>query len=67
MKNTFFSLSFFAVFGLLILVGAGCSSEAPLTEEEQAAQYGVSLEEYRDIKDAAARMNMAVDEHINMH
>lgn len=50
-----------------ILVGTGCSkADAPLTEQEQAEAKGMSLEEYKDTKGAAARMNMGVEEHMNM-
>lgn len=41
-------------------------SDAPLTESEQAASYGLTLEEYREQKDAAARMNMTIEQHLNM-
>ena len=52
---------------LFVLIGAGCSKEAkPMSEQEQAAAKGMSLEEYRDMKEAAARMNMGVEEHMNM-
>ncbi|MCF7844577.1 MAG: hypothetical protein K9M03_01995 [Kiritimatiellales bacterium] len=45
---------------------AGCSSQGPLTEEEQATKYGMTVERYREEKSAAARMNMSFDEHIKM-
>lgn len=45
---------------------AGCNSQQPLTEEEQAASYGLTLEEYREEKQAAARMNMTIEEHMRM-
>ena len=46
---------------------AGCS-HAPqaLTEEEQATSYGWTLEEYTEQKQAAARMNMTMEEHVKM-
>lgn len=47
----------------LILVACG---EKPLTEAEQAAQYGMTVERFREEKQAAARMNMSFDEHIKM-
>ncbi len=50
----------------LTLMGAGCASEQPLTEEQQAAAKGMTMEEYQETKEAAARMNMGVDEHMNM-
>jgi len=45
---------------------AGCASNGPLTEEQQAAKYGLTIERYREEKSAAARMNMSFDEHIKM-
>ena len=43
---------------------AGCASQGPLTEEQQADKYGLTIERYREEKSAAARMNMSFDEHI---
>lgn len=44
-----------------------CSdSEAPLTEAQQAEQYNMSTTEFKEMKDAAARMNMTIDEHMKM-
>lgn len=37
-----------------------------MTEEEQATQYNMTVEEYRQEKQAAARMNMSFEEHIKM-
>lgn len=42
-----------------------CGS-APLTEEEQAAKYGMTVEKYRQEQEAAARMNMSWEEHVKM-
>ena len=52
---------------LLILFSVwlvSCGSDVPLTESEQAKQYNLSLEEYKEMKDAAARMNMTIEEHM---
>ena len=51
---------------LSIVLLAGCSSNQPLTEEQQAEQYGMTIERYREEKQAAARMNMSWDEHVKM-
>ncbi len=51
---------------LSIVFLAGCASNAPLTEEQQAEQYGMTVERYREEKQAAARMNMSWDEHVKM-
>jgi len=52
---------------LLILVSlisfAACGQQ-PLTEAQQAANYNLSLSEYKEIKQAAARMNMSIEEHM---
>ena len=45
---------------------ASCGSEAPLTEAEQAEWYNMTTSEYKEMKDAAARMNMTIDEHMKM-
>lgn len=49
------------------VVLAGCAHQkAPMTEAEQAASYNMTLEEYREEKQAAARMNMSIEEHMKM-
>lgn len=45
---------------------ASCGWEAPLTEAQQAEKYNMSTTEYKEMKDAAARMNMTIDEHMKM-
>ena len=49
---------------MLLLLLAACGSEKPLTEAEQAAKYGMTVERYRQEKSAAARMNMSWEEHV---
>ncbi len=49
---------------LSIIFLAGCASEKPMTEEEQAATYGITVEQFREEKKAAARMNMNLEEHM---
>lgn len=51
---------------LSVLFLTACGSTAPMTEEQQAAKYGITVEEYREQKTAAARMNMDIDEHMKM-
>jgi len=58
MKNF---LTIIGVFSLLLLTA--CAAEKPLTEAEQATQYGLTIEQYREDKIAAARMNMTWNEH----
>ncbi len=42
---------------------AGCGS-APTSDAEMAAKYGMTMEEYQEQKEAAARMNMSVEDHL---
>ncbi|MBT4119850.1 MAG: hypothetical protein HOG89_02065 [Candidatus Peribacter sp.] len=51
---------------LSILLVTGCASDVPMTEEQQAAKYGITVEEFRSEKRAAARMNMSLEEHMKM-
>lgn len=51
---------------LSILFLTACASEAPMTEEQQAAKYGITVEKFRSEKRAAARMNMGIEEHMKM-
>ena len=48
---------------LLFLVSCWANNE-PMSEEEQAAYYNMSIEEFREMSDAAARMNMSIEEHM---
>ncbi len=57
-------LSSLLVFSFVFLVG--CASDAPMTEEQQAAKYGITVEQFRAEKRAAARMNMSLEEHMKM-
>lgn len=54
-----------ACVSLLILTGCA-ESQMPMTEKEMAEKYGLTLEEYKENKEAAARMNMTIEEHLNM-
>ena len=49
----------------VLLAGCGSSSK-PLTEAEQAANYGMTVERYREEKSAAARMGMSFEDHVKM-
>ncbi|PIR52808.1 hypothetical protein COU76_04655 [Candidatus Peregrinibacteria bacterium CG10_big_fil_rev_8_21_14_0_10_49_10] len=51
---------------LSVVLFTGCASQKPLTENEQAAQYGMTVERYREEKAAAARMGMKFEDHIRM-
>jgi len=48
----------------LALTSCGEESEKAMTEEEQASEYNLSVEEYKEMKDAAARMNMSIEDHM---
>ncbi len=41
----------------------GCGSK-PMTEGDMAKKYGLTAEEYQEQKEAAARMNMSVEDHL---
>lgn len=54
---------------LVLLSGVfltSCSSEKPLTDEEKAAKYGLTMEQYNQMKEGAERMGMNVDDHLKM-
>lgn len=51
---------------ILSLFLASCTTSKPMTEVEQAQHYGMSLQEFRETKDAAARMNMTIEDHMKM-
>lgn len=57
-----FSIAFLSLF-TFTLVGCG---QAPMTDADMAAQYGLSIEEFQEQKEAAARMNMSIEDHLNM-
>ena len=50
----------------VLLASCGNSSDWPLTEAQQAEKYGLSVSEFKEQKDAAARMNMTIEQHLNM-
>ncbi len=56
------SLALVLSFSLLL---TACGS-APMTDADMATKYGLSLEEYQEQKEAAARMNMTIEDHLNM-
>ncbi|MCP4522812.1 MAG: hypothetical protein GY828_01185 [Candidatus Gracilibacteria bacterium] len=59
-----------AIISFLIVTILGLAScgntETPLTEKQQAEKYNMSVVEYKETKEAAARMNMTVEDHLNM-
>lgn len=55
-----------SIIGLSFVFLVGCASEQPMTEEQQAAKYGITVERFREEKKAAARMNMGLEEHMKM-
>lgn len=54
-----------AFLSLTALTLAGCG-QAPMTDADMAATYGFSVEEFQEQKEAAARMNMTIEDHLNM-
>ncbi len=59
-------LTFITLIIAATIIFTACSSEKPLTEAQQAQERGMTLEEYKEYKEAAARMNMTVDKHSTM-
>jgi len=56
-------LTTFVITLSLVLVGCG---QKPMTDADMASQYNMSLEEFQEQKEAAARMNMSIEDHLNM-
>lgn len=53
----------FALLASLSLIG--CAQKL-MTDADMAAEYGLSIEEFQEQKEAAARMNMTIEDHLNM-
>lgn len=64
MKKTVLIMSLLIISG--VLASCGGASEGPLTEAQQAESYNMSVAEFKEQKDAAARMNMTIEQHLNM-
>jgi hypothetical protein len=60
----------FLVLSLLLVATlwlASCTdSDVPLTEVQQAESYNLSVPEYKKMKNAAAQMNMTIENHMKM-
>jgi len=50
----------------VLLASCGGASEGPLTEAQQAEKYWMTVTEFKEQKDAAARMNMTIEDHLKM-
>lgn len=57
---------FSSILVLSVVLLSGCAAQPPMTEEDQAAEYGLTVEQFRAEKRAAARMNMNLEEHMKM-
>ena len=64
--KSFLSAFHLPLLALFLLLLVGCASEKPMTEEEQAAEYGLTVEKFREEKKAAGRMNMGMGKHKSM-
>ena len=63
MKKTILAL----ILSLSLVTLSACGNqEQPLTEKQQAEKYNMTMEEYQEMKEAAARMNMSIEEHMKM-
>ena len=54
------SIAFVSIFAIGIV---GCGKK-PMTEADMAKSYGLSMEEFQEQKEAAARMNMSIEDHM---
>jgi len=51
---------------IAVLTITGCtSSELPMTDNEMAEKYGMTTQEFKEQKSAAARMNMNIEDHLS--
>jgi hypothetical protein len=50
----------------IVLASCGGTSNGPLTEAQQAESYGMSVAEFKEQKNAAASMNMTIEDHLKM-
>ncbi|PCI25130.1 hypothetical protein COB57_02850 [Candidatus Peregrinibacteria bacterium] len=66
LKNSFSRIKTLSCIFALILVLTGCTSqEVPMTDAEMAEKYGLSMEDFKAQKSAAARMNMNIEDHLS--
>lgn len=56
-----FTIVFASLFTLFLF---GCGDSAPMTEQDMADKYGLTMEEFQEQKEAAARMNMSIEDHL---
>jgi hypothetical protein len=54
-----------AFLSLSTLFFVGCEKTS-MTDADMATQYGLSIEEFQEQKEAAARMNMSIEDHLGM-
>jgi hypothetical protein len=62
MKTFIFTL----LFTTTLLLSACSDNTMPLTDSEMAAEHNMTMEEFKENKSAAARMNMTIEEHFKM-
>lgn len=48
------------------LILSACSTTTALTDEQQAKKYDMTMSEFQDMKSAAARMGMTIEDHMKM-
>ncbi len=53
-----------SVAALLVVLLPACSSEKPLSIEEQAAKLNMTMDEYKESQQKAAQMGMSMDDHM---
>jgi len=60
------TLATMILLSVFLLASCGWAKEAPMTEAQQAEKYWMSVGEFKEQKDAAARMNMTIEDHLKM-
>lgn len=51
---------------LVLATLSACGKQQALTDEQMAEKYNMTAEEFQEMKEAASRMNMSIDDHMKM-
>ncbi len=61
-------IAILSILSLPLITLTGCTNNnAPMTDAEMAKQQGMTMQEFKETKSAAARMNMTINEHVKMN
>jgi hypothetical protein len=71
--NNLFTLFVFIMKNFLLItlaavttIALSACSQAPVGKTDQAEKYGLETKEYQELKEAAARMGMTLNNHMKM-